>query len=187
MDDRLYQDVEDELTQAATGRKKRPGVRVWQNEKKKLRSKVDPFVILVFLYVLFSISCLTWFGWKYYTLKREVARLSGIILTLYEDQAPEPTMSPPVQKEPANSPNPLPGGQTVPEQTDEAAAASTRVAETIMYTVKEGDSWWKISEKYYGVGSYYLKLPVYNKLNNQSLYKGLTVEIPPKEVLDAMQ
>lgn len=174
--DKICQDVEEGLLKAETRRKRRPGVRVWQQGKKKSRSKVDPFSMLVFFYLIFSVSCLLWFGWKYYTLKREVARLSEIIVTLFEEKATEPTINLPEQKEPAN--NSLSNG---------AATAAPLPAKPTLYTIKEGDSWWKISENFYGVGNYYIKLPSYNKINNQRLYKGLVVEIPPKEVLDALQ
>ncbi|TEB14472.1 LysM domain/BON superfamily protein [Pelotomaculum sp. FP] len=52
-----------------------------------------------------------------------------------------------------------------------------------MYTVQDGDNWWEISERAYGVGPYYLKLTAYNKMSNQRLYRGLVVEIPPKRYL----
>lgn len=182
--DQLNQDVETCLTKEEPGRKRRPGVRVWQQEKKKSRSRVDPFAMLVFLYLIFSVSCLLWFGWKYYTLKREVARLSAIVVTLFEEKATEPTVLLPEPKEPAN--NPLSGGPAVPEQADTAAAASPLPAKPTTYTVKAGDSWWKISQNSYGVGTYFSKLTAYNKMQNQRLYKGLVVEIPPREVLDTL-
>lgn len=106
--DNSYQNVwATSLTRVEARRKRRKGVRVWQrNNKKKSGWKIDTFVILVFLYLIFSVSCLLWFGWKYYTLRQEVNRLSEIIVTIFEDKAAEQTMTLPEQKEPAN--NPLP-------------------------------------------------------------------------------
>lgn len=183
MNDKFYQDVEDGLTQAESGRKSRPGVRAWQQEKRKSRSKVDPFAMLVFLYLIFSVSCLLWFGWKYYTLKREVARLSEIVVTLFEEKAAGSTVNPTDPNDSANTP--LSGGQAAPDRADTAAAPPLSENST-MYTVQDGDNWWDISEKAYGTGTYYLKLTAYNKMDNQRLYKGLVVELPPKEVLDTL-
>lgn len=184
MNDKLYREVEESLSEEKTGRKKRPGVRVWQNKQKKSGSQFDPFAVLVFLYVIFSVSCLLWFGWKYYALKHEVARLSEIIATLYEEKAAEPLLESSDQKESVN--NPLPGGQTEPGRVD-TSADSSLPARSVMYTVKAGDSWWTISENHYGVGDYYKKLAAYNKMNNQPPYKGLVVELPPVEVLGTFQ
>lgn len=185
IDDKLYQEVEDDLAKAGSRRKKRPGVRVWQQGKKRLSSKVDPFATLVFIYLILSVACLLWFGWKYYVLKREVARLSEIVVNLFEEKAAAPTVYLPDQKEPAN--DSLPAATAIPDRPETAAAASPLPAKSTMYTVKEGDTWWKISQNNYGSGNYYLKLTAYNKMNNQPLYKGQVVEIPPKEVLDALQ
>lgn len=172
--------TEEGITQEAPRRKSRPGVRAWQQKNKKTRVKIDPFVLIVFIYLIFSLTCLFWFGWKYYTLKREVARLSEIMVTLYEERATAQPYNVMEQQEPAGAVQN--GTQVMPDSTGTAPAASA--APSTMYTVQAGDTWWGISQAHYGSGSYYLKLASYNK--NRPLYSGTIIELPPQEVLDSL-
>lgn len=150
---------------------------VWQKERnRRSRARFDPFAMLVLLCLIISIACLLWFGWKYYTLKHEVARLSELVVTLMEEKSTQPPVNLSDQQEPAN--------KSLPGAPETQTAASS--AKSTMYTIQDGDNWWEISEKFYGLGSYYPKLTVYNKMQNQRLYKGLVVEIPPREILDAL-
>ncbi len=156
---------------------KEPGMRSWrQGKNRRFRARVDPFAMLVLLCLLLSISCLFWFGWKYYTLSSEVARLSELVITHLEEKPTQPPVNLFNQIESDSKP--------APNEPDTAGAALT--AKPTMYTVQDGDNWWTISEKFYGLGTYYPKLTVYNKMQNQRLYQGLAVEIPPKEILDAL-
>ena len=47
-----------------------------------------------------------------------------------------------------------------------------------LYTVKYGDSWWKIAEKEIGSGSKYQELMTFNEVKNTPLYPGMQIKIP---------
>ena len=47
-----------------------------------------------------------------------------------------------------------------------------------LYTVKYGDSWWKIAEKEMGNGSRYQELMTFNEVKNTPLYPGMQIKIP---------
>ena len=51
----------------------------------------------------------------------------------------------------------------------------------ISYTVKKGDSWWKIAQTQMGNGSLYKELMAFNGVKNSTLRVGQVVKIPAKE------
>lgn len=55
----------------------------------------------------------------------------------------------------------------------------------VLYTVKAGDSWWKIATENLGDGNRYKELLTFNGLssNNIKLYPGMEIKIPTKETL----
>ena len=47
------------------------------------------------------------------------------------------------------------------------------------YTVKKGDSWWKIAQEQMGSGAKYADLAKYNNMNlNKTIQPGMTINIP---------
>lgn len=51
------------------------------------------------------------------------------------------------------------------------------------YVIEQGDSLYDLSKKYYNDGSLHKKLAEYNKLASNALRVGVTIRIPPKDVL----
>lgn len=64
------------------------------------------------------------------------------------------------------------------EKEDDEIAAD---APYISYTVKKGDSWWKIAQTQLGNGSRYKELMAFNGVKNATLRVGQVVKIPAKE------
>lgn len=50
----------------------------------------------------------------------------------------------------------------------------------LLYTVKKGDSLWKIASTYLGNGSKYTEIATLNNIKNNFIYEGLTLKIPTK-------
>jgi LysM repeat protein len=64
--------------------------------------------------------------------------------------------------------------RTAPSTTKKAATPSTRT-----YTVKKGDTLWKIADKYYGDGSKWKKIADYNKIKDpRKLKVGQKLRVP---------
>ena len=47
------------------------------------------------------------------------------------------------------------------------------------YTIKQGDSWWKIAQEQMGSGAKYADLAKYNNMDfNKAIHPGMTINIP---------
>ena len=59
----------------------------------------------------------------------------------------------------------------------------------VLYTVKAGDSWWRIAANEMGSGSKYKELMTFNRVdaNNAMLHPGMEIKIPAKEILYTVQ
>ena len=59
----------------------------------------------------------------------------------------------------------------------------------VLYTVKAGDSWWRIAANEMGSGSKYKDLMTFNRVdpNNAMLHPGMEIKIPAKEILYTVQ
>jgi LysM repeat protein len=72
-------------------------------------------------------------------------------------------------------------GSTAAKSASKSTAATRTVTSTKTYTVKKGDSLWKIAEKYLGAGSRYMEIYNANKSklkNSNTIYPGQILNIP---------
>ena len=69
-----------------------------------------------------------------------------------------------------------------PEPQTPAPAPAAPTAEVVRHTVKAGESWWGIAQRFYGNGRLHAALKAHNG-NPRMLHPGHVVEVPPVERL----
>lgn len=65
------------------------------------------------------------------------------------------------------------------------ATAEVTTGDYITYTVKKGDSLWKIAKTYLGSGSKYTEIVKLNNIKNNYIFAGLTLKIPTKKAVNS--
>jgi nucleoid-associated protein YgaU len=80
-----------------------------------------------------------------------------------------------------------PSAQVAQQPTSSPVAQSGSQNPTLpaKHTVVAGESFWKLSEKYYGTGYEWKKIVAANKMEGKALNPGMTIEIPKNEMISA--
>lgn len=65
------------------------------------------------------------------------------------------------------------------------AKTEEQTTDYITYTVKKGDSLWKIAKTYLGNGSKYTEIAALNNIKDNFIYAGLTIKIPTKKAVNS--
>lgn len=103
---------------------------------------------------------------------------------LQETQKANNSASPSAQvaQNPASTGSAAPSSSAAPSKTPSATGTATLPAK---HTVASGESFWKISERYYGTGYEWKRIAEANNMVGKSLNPGAVIDIPRAELISA--
>ncbi len=164
-----------------------PGMAALQRRSGRKKT-TDPFGYIIYFYLILNLSLFFLLGWLYYSLDRKVVMLSEQ-LAAYEQKDAQAAVYPPFSE--TSGAEPLPSAALQAGVNDQNSLSDTSSgavsSNSTAYTVELGDTWWDICQRFYGDGTYYHKLLVYNKMKKEDLKRGTIIQIPQKEELSALR